>query len=74
MRAGNIRPYLKSQDPVDNTGKTLLTLVGKNYLDIVNDPSSNFFIMIYSNDCGFCRDLAPSWQKLAKEFKNTTDV
>lgn len=51
MNEGKTRQYLKSQAPVDNTDKALLTLVGKNYLDIVNDPKSCFFVMIYSNDC-----------------------
>lgn len=32
------------------------------------------FVMIYSNRCGHCKQLAPTWNKLAVEYKNNDEV
>ena len=52
----------------------MITLVGRNYLDTVADPDKYFFVMVYSNLCGACKDLAPNWNKLAKEYTNRSDI
>ena len=74
IQEGNYRKYMKSEQPVDNEGQDLITLVGTNYNEAVKDEQKDIFVMIYSNKCGHCRKMVPSWKKLAKEYTNNPDV
>lgn len=74
LKEGRIAPYLKSEAVMDNIGQNMTTLVGLNYNPKVNDPTKDYFVMIYSNGCIYCKKLAPIWKKLANAFGDSEDT
>ena len=73
IKAGKLAPVLKSEDPVVNDGP-LTVIVGKNYDQIVNDPTKDVLVKYYAPWCGHCKKLAPVWDNLAEAFKEVDDL
>ena len=49
-------------------------VVGKNFDDIVLDPSKDVLLEMYAPWCGHCKALEPTYKKLAKHFKDSKDL
>jgi thiol-disulfide isomerase/thioredoxin len=60
---------LKSEEPVPNNGP-LTIVVGKNFDEIVRDPTKDVLVKFYAPWCGHCKKLAPVWDELAEFYKD----
>jgi protein disulfide-isomerase A1 len=70
FKSGSLQPFLKSQEiPTDNS-EAVITVVGKNFKEVVVDNDNDVFIEFYAPWCGHCKKLAPEWEKLASDFKD----
>jgi thiol-disulfide isomerase/thioredoxin len=74
LKMNTTKHYLKTQKPFNNTGKSLISLVGSDFWEHVTDKTKHYFVMVYNNLCGDCKKMAPVWMKLAKEYDNNSEV
>merc|ERR1712146_597612 len=71
---GKIKPHLKSEKPVDNTGKPVTVIVGENWNDIVKDTNKDVLVKYYAPWCGHCKKLAPVWDELGEHYKDNENI
>lgn len=64
---------MKSEEPVPNNGP-LTVVVGKNFDEIVRDPTKDVLVKFYAPWCGHCKKLAPIWDELAEFYKDQKDL
>ena len=64
---------MKSEEPVPNNGP-LTIVVGKNFDEIVRDPTKDVLVKFYAPWCGHCKKMKPDWDKLAEEYAGSTNV
>lgn len=73
LLAGNLEPYMKSEDVPSNQDAPVKVLVAKNFQDIVVDDK-DVLIEFYAPWCGHCKQLEPKYTELAEKLKDETDV
>jgi|TARA_B110000305_G_C19203798_1_gene522479 protein disulfide isomerase len=72
--SGAVKPNLKSEDiPEDNTGG-VFTLVGKQWEEVVMDPTKDVLVKYYAPWCGHCKKLVPVWEQLGETFANEKNL
>lgn len=71
---GKVKPFLKSEKPVDNTGKPVSVVVGENFEEIVKDTNKDVLVKYYAPWCGHCKKLAPVWDELGEHFKDNENL
>lgn len=69
-KAGNLEPHRKSEPVPETNDGPVKVLVGKNFDDIVMDPTKDVFVKYYAPWCGHCKTLAPEYKKAAKELED----
>merc|ERR1712176_1350455 len=52
---GTIKRHLKSEEVPDNSENAVKVIVGKNFNDLVLDPTKNVFVEFYAPWCGHCK-------------------
>jgi len=71
---GSIKRHLKSEEVPDNSGNAVKVIVGKNFNDLVLDPTKNVFVEFYAPWCGHCKSLAPIWEELGQKYKDHANI
>jgi protein disulfide-isomerase A1 len=73
--AGKLEPSVKSEPIPETQEGPVITVVAKNYNDVVLDDTKDVLIEFYAPWCGHCKALAPKYEDLAalynkSEFKD----
>jgi len=71
---GKLRPNLKSEEIPTTQEGDVVVLVGKNFNDIVLDPTKDVLVEFYAPWCGHCKKLTPIYDELAKNLKHNTNL
>jgi len=70
---GALEPSLKSQPVPESQTESVLTVVGKNFDEVVLDDSKDVFLELYASWCGHCKRLAPTWETLGEKYASIKD-
>jgi len=70
---GKLKTILKSEEIPTQEGDVIV-LVGKNFADIVLDPTKDVLVEFYAPWCGHCKKLAPIYDEVAKNLKHNTHL
>ena len=72
---GKLSAYFKSEPvPKQDYEGNVRVLVGKNFEEVVYDQSKDVLVEFYAPWCGHCKSLAPDYEKLGAEFRNSNIV
>jgi len=71
---GKLRANLKSEEIPTTQEGDVVVLVGKNFNDIVLDPTKDVLVEFYAPWCGHCKKLAPIYDELAANLKHNTNL
>jgi protein disulfide-isomerase A1 len=77
LRDGTVEPTYKSDEvPTGDDAKDgeVVVVVGKNFDEVVLDEKKDVLLEAYAPWCGHCKQLAPTYKKLAKRFKDVDSV
>jgi len=69
--SGSLKAHLKSEEIPEKNDEPVKILVGKNFNDIVMDPTKDVLVEFYAPWCGHCKKLAPIYDELAKKIQHT---
>jgi len=73
FQEGKLKPLVKSQ-PVPRKQGAVITVVGKNFDDVVGQEGKDVLIEFYAPWCGHCKKLEPVYKKMAKNLKHNSDL
>lgn len=72
--ANKLEPYVKSEPvPESQPEDGPVVVVGKNFEDVVLDPTKDVLLEAYAPWCGHCKTLEPKYKELAQKMKKYSD-
>jgi len=72
--SGKREPFMKSEEPIEYSGKGVRSLVAKEHDAFVANPALNIFVEYYAPWCGHCKTLEPKWTQLGEFFEGVSNV
>lgn len=72
--AGKLEQHLKSEPIPEPNDEAVVTVVAKNFNEVVNDESKDVLIEFYAPWCGHCKTLAPVYEEVAQKLKKENSV
>ncbi len=69
IAAGAVEQFLKSEPIPEPNDEAVVTVVAKNFNEIVNDENKDVLIEFYAPWCGHCKTLAPIFEEAAQKVK-----
>jgi protein disulfide isomerase family A protein 3 len=73
--AGKLEPYVKSEPvPESQPEDGPVVVVGKNFEQIVMDPTKDVLLEAYAPWCGHCKNLEPKYKELAQKMKKYDSI
>lgn len=72
--AGHLEPYLKSEPIPEANDEAVVTVVAKNFNDVVGDENKDVLVEFYAPWCGHCKSLAPVYEEVAQKLKDEESV
>jgi len=69
-----LEPYVKSEKVPENNDGDVKIVVGKNFQDIVMDPTKDVLLEAYAPWCGHCKKLEPIYNELGKKLKSFSNT
>lgn len=74
FKDGKLSPFFRSEDVPASQEGPVTVVVGKNFNEIVRDQTKDVLIEFYAPWCGHCKKLAPTWEELAANYAEISDV
>lgn len=71
---GTAKSFLKSEPIPENNDGPVTVLVGKNFVEIVNDNTKDVLVEYYAPWCPHCKNLEPIYESLGQIFKDAPSV
>jgi len=68
LQAGELDPYLKSEDVPDNSANAVKVAVAKNFDDLVVKSEKDVLVEFYAPWCGHCKKLTPIFDELGEKM------
>lgn len=65
---GTLKPKYKSEPIPEKNDGPVIEVVHDTFTKIVGDNKKDVFLEIYAPWCGFCKKLAPTFEKIAKAY------
>lgn len=74
VKSGALKPHLKSEEIPETNDAPVTVVVGKQFEELVQDPTKDVLVKYYAPWCGHCKKLAPIWDELGEKFKDEKDL
>ena len=71
---GALKQSLKSEEIPKEQNEPVYVLVGKNFDDVVMDPTKDVLVKFYAPWCGHCKKIAPIYDEVATNLKHNTNL
>jgi len=73
--ADKLQPFVKSEPiPESQPADEPVVVVGKNFEDVVMDPTKDVLLEAYAPWCGHCKTLEPKYKELAQKMSKYSDT
>lgn len=72
--SGAVKPNLKSEEIPEKNDDPVTYIVGKQWEEIVMDPTKDVLVKYYAPWCGHCKKLAPIWEKLGEQYASEKNL
>jgi len=72
--SGAVKPNLKSEEIPEANDDPVTYIVGKQWEEIVMDPTKDVLVKYYAPWCGHCKKLAPIWEKLGEQYASEKNL
>jgi protein disulfide-isomerase A1 len=71
---GKLKQYYRSQEIPEKQTEPVMTLVAKNFDEIVMDPTKDVLVEFYAPWCNHCKKLTPIYEQLAKNLSHNPNL
>ncbi len=74
FKAGNLKPFFKSDPIPESNSDPVKVVVGNNFESMILNSNKHVLLEIYAPWCGHCKKLAPIYDELAKKLAGHEDI